>query len=153
MKKTPKGAFSYVCLDPGSNWGPLPLQGSALPTELSKRGITKLFNGEFFEEIRCILQRLPNLVSLPSHGLHIRVQYKVIHDDWKTDDNQEPHEFHPERVEMYPVHLFKKLVIFFHDLKILFKELLYLFLVINHPDEYSRNTAQEKARCYASLKG
>ncbi len=25
------------CLDPGSNWGPIPLQGSALPTELSRR--------------------------------------------------------------------------------------------------------------------
>ncbi len=25
-----------MCLDPGSNWGPIPLQGSALPTELSR---------------------------------------------------------------------------------------------------------------------
>jgi hypothetical protein len=31
------GSFSFIeCLDPGSNWGPIPLQGSALPTELSK---------------------------------------------------------------------------------------------------------------------
>ena len=26
-----------LCSDPGSNWGPIPLQGSALPTELSER--------------------------------------------------------------------------------------------------------------------
>ena len=29
-----------LCSDPGSNWGPIPLQGSALPTELSEQ-ITK----------------------------------------------------------------------------------------------------------------
>ena len=28
--------FIFWCLDPGSNWGPIPLQGSALPTELSR---------------------------------------------------------------------------------------------------------------------
>ena len=28
--------FVFWCLDPGSNWGPIPLQGSALPTELSR---------------------------------------------------------------------------------------------------------------------
>lgn len=27
--------FIFMCQDPGSNWGPIPLQGSALPTELS----------------------------------------------------------------------------------------------------------------------
>ena len=29
--------FVLWCLDPDSNWGPFPLQGNALPTELSKR--------------------------------------------------------------------------------------------------------------------
>ncbi len=28
--------FFLMCLDPDSNWGPFPLQGNALPTELSK---------------------------------------------------------------------------------------------------------------------
>ena len=29
--------ISIKCSDPGSNWGPIPLQGSALPTELSEQ--------------------------------------------------------------------------------------------------------------------
>ena len=31
------GFFLKWCQDPDSNWGPIPLQGSALPTELSWR--------------------------------------------------------------------------------------------------------------------
>ena len=27
--------WNFGCQDPGSNWGPFPLQGNALPTELS----------------------------------------------------------------------------------------------------------------------
>ncbi len=31
-----------MCLGPGSNWGPIPLQGSALPTELPRHDYIKL---------------------------------------------------------------------------------------------------------------
>ena len=35
-----------MCLDPDLNWGPIPLQGSALPTELS-RHIILILNFNF----------------------------------------------------------------------------------------------------------
>lgn len=51
-----------MCRDPGSNWGPIPLQGSALPTELSRQfgmaiipkntnKINLFFNGFFVTEV------------------------------------------------------------------------------------------------------
>ncbi len=33
----------FWCQDPGSNWGPFPLQGNALPTELSWHTKSYLF--------------------------------------------------------------------------------------------------------------
>jgi hypothetical protein len=33
-----------LCRDPGLNWGPIPLQGSALPTELSRHNTINQIN-------------------------------------------------------------------------------------------------------------
>ena len=40
-KNRPEAVFVYVCLGPGSNRRPLPLQGNALPTELPKHLVSE----------------------------------------------------------------------------------------------------------------
>ena len=38
-----KATLCFLCQDPGSNWGPFPLQGNALPTELSQHTVSDFY--------------------------------------------------------------------------------------------------------------
>jgi hypothetical protein len=58
------GALCILCSEPGSNWRPFPLQGNALPTELSERimyaysrGCHCTWLGFFFQWLRLSLKK------------------------------------------------------------------------------------------------
>ena len=62
------------CLDPGSNRGPLPLQGSALPTELSKRARQYQNAPKAYSDIRraSVRQALKGLIQA---SVRLRLSY------------------------------------------------------------------------------